>query len=352
MKPSPLTYEFPGEPGSLGGVQAFAKAHGLKRREAQNLLQGVLSYTLHRPRRKHFPTLPTLVFNIDEQWVADLIELQGLARWNKGNRYALTVVDVLSKYAWVEPLKNKTGVAVTQAMQTILTRSGRTPQKLQTDAGKEFYNRTFQTLMKTNGIYHFSTHGDAKAALAERFNRTLKEKLYRYLTAKNTRAYLQVLQSIVQGYNATVHRSIGIAPKDVTGVNEAQVWHRLYDKRLLAKKKNKQTLLVKGTRVRLNKKHRPFEKGYLPGWTEEVFVIRRVVPGVVPTYKVQEWDGTPLEGTFYRQDLQPVTVPDDGLFRIEKVLQRKGNQVKVRWQGWSDKYDSWIDAKTIRKWKG
>ena len=281
-----------------------------------------------------------------------MIELQGLALWNKGNRYALTVVDVLSNYAWVEPLKNKTGVAVKQAMQTILTRAGRTPQKLQTDAAKEFYNRTFQTLMKTNGINHFSKHGDAKAALVERFNRKLKEKLYRYLTAKNTRAHLQVLQSIVQGYNASVHRSIGIAPKDVTDVSEAQVWHRLYDKRFLAKKSNKQTLLVKGTRVRLNKKHRPFQKGYLPGWTEEVFVIRQVVPGVVPTYKVQEWDRTLVEGTFYRQDLQLVTVPDDGLFRIEKVLQRKVKQVKVPWQGCSDKYDSWIDAKTIRKWKG
>ena len=218
-------------------------------------------------------------------------------------------------------------------MQTILTRAGRTPQKLQTDAGKEFYNRTFQTLMKTHGIHRLSTHGDAKAAVAERFNRTLKEKLYRYLTAKKTRVYLQVLQSFVQEYNATVHRSIGKAPKDVAEVNEAQVWHRLYDKRFLAKKKNKQTLLVKGTQECLNKKHWPFQKGYLPGWTEEAFVIRRVVPGVVSTYKVQEWDGIPVEGTFYRQDLQPVTVPDDGLFRTEKVLQRKGEQVKVRWQG-------------------
>ena len=207
---------------------------------------------------------------------------------------------MFSKYAWVQPLKNKTGVAVTQAMQTILTRAGRTPQKLQTDVGKEFYNRTFQTLMKTHGIRHFSTHGHAKAALVERFNRTLKEKLYWYLTAKNTWAYLQVLQSIVQGYNATVHQSICIAPKDVTDVNEAQVWHRLYNKRFLAAKKNKQTLLVKGTRVRLNKKHRPFQKGYLPWWTEGVFVIRQVVPGVVSTYKVQEWDGTPVEGDHTR----------------------------------------------------
>ena len=94
---------------------------------------------------------------------------------------------MLSKYALVETLKNKTEVAVTRAMQTILIRARRTPQKLKTDAGKEFYNRTFQ--MKTHDIHHFSTHGDAKAAVAERFNRTLKEKLYRYLTAKHTQAY-------------------------------------------------------------------------------------------------------------------------------------------------------------------
>ena len=120
--------------------------------------------------------------------------------------------------------------------------------KIADRCGQRIYNRTFQTLMKTHRIHHYSARGDAKAALAERFNRILKQKLYRYLTAKNTRAYSQVLQSIVQGYNATVHRSIGIAPKDVTDVNEAQVWHRLYDKRFLAKEKNKQTLLVKGTR--------------------------------------------------------------------------------------------------------
>ena len=87
----------------------------------------------------------------------------------------------------------------------------------------------------------------------------------------------------------------------------------------------------------------------MPGWTEEVFGILGVVRGEVPTYKVQEWDGTPVEGTFYRQDLQPVTVPDDGLFRIEKNLQRKEKQKKVRWQGWSDKYDSWIEVKAIHK---
>ena len=142
-------------PGSLGGVRDFAKAHGIQRQDTQNLLQGVLSYSLHRLRRNQFPTFPTLVFNIDVAYsVFDRI--QGLARWNKGIRNALMVMDLLSKYAWVEPLKNKTTVAVTQAMQTILKRAGRPPPKIQIDSGKEFYNRTFQTSMKTKGIHHLA----------------------------------------------------------------------------------------------------------------------------------------------------------------------------------------------------
>ncbi|CAH3179000.1 unnamed protein product, partial [Porites lobata] len=97
-----------------------------------------------------------------------------------------------------------------------------------------------------------------------------------------------------------------------------------------------------GDRVRLQKQHRPFEKGYLPGWTEEVFLIDRAVPGPVATYKIKEWDGTPVKGTFYEQDVQKVDVPDDALFRVEKVLQRRRHEVKVRWKGWPKKYDSWI----------
>ena len=94
--------------------------------------------------------------------------------------------------------------------------------------------------------------------------------------------------------------------------------------------------------MRLNKIHRTFEKGYLPGWTEEVSVVHRVVPGPVPTYKIREWDDTPVEGTFYDADLQKVHVSDQALFRIEKVLKRQKDQWLVNWKGWPDKYNSWI----------
>lgn len=290
-----------------------------------------------------------MVFSIDEQWVTDLVEVQSLSKYNKGNRYILTVIDVFSKYAWVEPVKSKSGVAVTEAFRKILKRSERRkPQTLQTDDGKEFYNQKFAALLKEYGIHHFSTKGDTKASVVERFNRTLKERMYRYFTSVNTLSYVPVLQSLVKGYNVSYHRSIGMVPKK----NEREVWNRLYDKRTTNSTKRKGYARVKfvvGDRVRLNKKSK---KGYLeklPGWTEEVFAISRVIPGLVTTYKIKEIDDTPIGGTFYAHDLQKVTVPDDDLFRIEKVVKREGDKLLVRWKGWPDKYDSWIEKKDVKK---
>ena len=149
-----------------------------------------------------------------------------------------------------------------------------------------------------------------------------------------------------------MHRRIGMAPHEVTAGNEAAVWERLYADRLRAKprRRAKAPALPVGTRVRLNKKHRVFQKSYLPGWTEEVFVVRRVVPRVVPSYRLQEWDGTPVENTFYQQDLKRVNMTDEPLFRVEKILQRKRRRIKVRWLGWPAKYDSWIDKGMPMRW--
>ena len=105
---------------------------------------------------------------MDDHWVADLVEMLPLKKWNRGMHYLLTVVDVLSKYAWVEPLKDKTGVAVAAAFERILKRTqGRQLLRLQTDAGKEFYNCTFQALMTRRKIYHFSTYGDTKSSVED-----------------------------------------------------------------------------------------------------------------------------------------------------------------------------------------
>ena len=166
-----LDYDTPGVVGSLGSVSQYAQAKGISRPKAKKELEKNLAYTLHKP---------VVVFDTDQQWVADLVEVQTLAKQNKGFRYILVVIDAFSKYAWAQPTKKKTGKDVAEAFVKILkSAQGRKPQTLQTDAGKEFYNQVFQTLMKQQNIHHFSTHGNAKASIVERFNRTMKSKMYK-----------------------------------------------------------------------------------------------------------------------------------------------------------------------------
>ena len=102
-----------------------------------------------------------------------------------------------------------------------------------------------------------------------------------------------------------------------------------------------------GDRVTLYKKFTQFKKESLHAWTKEVFVVAYVRPGVVPRYKLNEWDGTSLRSTFYAEGLQKVTARDDDLFRVEKIVRRKGDKVLVRWKGWPDKYNSWVEKRDL-----
>lgn len=129
-------YEDPALEGALGGFEPFAKAHGLSRKQAEKELQSVLSYTLHKPRRKRFPTLPTMVYGRDEQWQLDLVDMQKLSKWNKGTKYMLTVIDVFSKAAWAEPIKNKGAKEMVSALERIKKRlHPRRPLRVKTDKG-------------------------------------------------------------------------------------------------------------------------------------------------------------------------------------------------------------------------
>ena len=215
-----------------------------------------------------------------------------------------------------------------EAFEKVLRQGGRKPLRLQADVSIEFYNAPFKRMLEKEGIRHFSTHGDAKASMVERFHRTLKQRMYRYFTARNTRTYVDVLPQLLDGYNRSFHRSIGMAPCNVTYKNEGSVWTKLYGKRMKSRPRPK---LKVGDWVRLSKKHRPFKKG----WMEEVFVVQYVLPRPVVTNKLKEWDGIPLEGSFYEEDVQKVTVPDEALFCVENILRRRGQSVKVHWMGWS-----------------
>ena len=132
----------------------------------------------------------------------------------------------------------------------------------------------------------------------------------------------------------------------MTPDNENLIWNRLYKKRLPKRARPK---LRVGDKVRLNKKHRVFQKGYLPAWTEEVFLVYGISTiRPVVTYTLTEWNGTPIKGTFYEQDVHKVVLRVEALFRVEKVLKRKGKQVFVAWKGWPEGYNSWIWKKGLQ----
>ena len=160
----------------------------ITRRDVDDWFSKQLTYTLHKPARHNFPRNKTIVMSIDEQWQADLCDMASRAKDNDGHTFLLTVIDCFSKFAWVEPLMNKSGSEILNALKRILKRSGRAPQRLQTDKGSEFLNAQVQRFLKEQKIEFFTTNSEMKAAIVERFNRTLKNKMWKYFTAQKKRA--------------------------------------------------------------------------------------------------------------------------------------------------------------------
>ena len=345
-------YYSPNQPAAFGGagklVQA-AKKYGIKKATVLKWLQAQGSYSIHKPIVRKFKENRVFVNGKDEQWQADLVDVQRLSKNNNGYKYILTVIDVLSKYAWAIPLKNKTGTSLVNAFKQIF-KDNRKPEKLQTDKGSEFTNKVFQKFLKDNNIHFFVTYNETKAQIVERFNRTLKTKMWRYFSFANTFRYIDILQELVDGYNNSYHRSINMKPVNVNVMNAQDVWKTLYIKK--GKTRPVRYKFKVGDQVRISKFKRTFTKGYLPNWTEEVFSIIQRLPRSPPVYRIQEYDGTPIKGTFYEKELQKVTQKNTDLFRIERILKSRGRgktkEYLINWRGWPSKYNSWIPASNLR----
>ena len=141
--------------------------------------------------------------------------MQLISKYNKGVRFLLWVIDIFSKYAWVVPLKDKKGVSIAAAFQSILKQSNRKPNKIWVDKGSEFYNISFKKWLQNNGIVLYSMHNEGKSVVAERFIRTLKNKIYKYITSVSKNMYIDKLDDIVNEYNNTYYTTIKMKPLDV-----------------------------------------------------------------------------------------------------------------------------------------
>jgi len=183
---------------------------------------------MHKQRRIHFPRRKTYSKGIADLYQADLIDMTNISRYNDSYRFLLTKIGCFSKMAWVVPLLTKYADRVTDAFEKVLASAPKCAM-LQTDRVKEFLNEKCQSMLRRHNIHFYTSDNyDIKAAVVELFNRTLKTKMYKYFTFKNTLRYIDVLQDLVDSYNATYHRSIGMAPNDVNATNKQLFRSRLY----------------------------------------------------------------------------------------------------------------------------
>ena len=259
---------------------------------------------------------------------------------NSGYRYILMIIDVFSKYGWAVPLKNKSGPEVARALRQVLQKN--TVKKLWVDAGREFYNKNVYKLLKENNIEMYSTNNDEKCSVVERWNRTIKTQLWRYFSANGTQRYINILQPLIDKYNSTKHRSVGMSPLDARKPsNHEQVFKNLYFKKVQARRIKPKYAV--GDRVRITVKKNQFEKGFTINWSDKIYTISQVLKTLPPTYKIRD-DKEEIEGSFYQQELQKTS---ENTFRIEKVLKRikKPDGTKlacVKWVGYDSSYNSWI----------
>ena len=151
----------------------------------------------------------------DNNWGADLADMQLINKSNKGFGFLVCVIDVFSNYAWVVPLKDKKSVTIANAFQKILDDSTRKWSKIWVDKGSEFYNSSFRKWLKDNGIVMYSIHNEGKSVVAEKFIRILKTKIYKYMTSVAKNVHTDKLDDIVNKYNNTYHKTIKMKLVDV-----------------------------------------------------------------------------------------------------------------------------------------
>ncbi|KAL3075559.1 hypothetical protein niasHT_036579 [Heterodera trifolii] len=316
-------YNDPSSPAAFAGVTALwkearKKLKHLRKKDVQHYLEGHRTYTLMRPRRVRFPRAKTVASGFMTDVQVDLADFQALSRHNRGHRYLLVAVDVLSKRLFVVPLKNKRAEEMLEAFKELVEQMPMVPHRIFSDKGTEFKNKLLKEFFEEQEIEkHEPVHSSVKASVAERAIRNVKQRLYRYFAERETLNWVDVVQQIVDGINSTPS----------------------------------QTSFHKDEFVRMSREKGQFEKGYLPNYGDEILEIDEVLKAVRPIrYKLRDDRGEKFRGTFYKQELARVRKDADTSYRIEKVYRKRkrtdgSTEMLVKFIGYPER--EWIDESQI-----
>ena len=370
---------------AFGGVQklrAAAIKAGFKKATVSKVkewLERQETYSLFKRARKNFKRNTVPIVRIDYTWEADLGDLQKYSDENDGFKYFLLIIDTFSRYVWTVPMRSKSSKETTAAFETVF-KEGRSPDILRTDSGGEFKSFALKKILDEENILHFFAQGETKANFSERAIQSIKMILTKDIYERQNKEWVSRLPAITLGYNNSVHRSTGMAPSEINHDNEDEVRLKQYLIRTKKNKKKKKLIKttlennVKGKKTRkkviLKATEKPFKfspgdivrvsylkdlftRAYDVNYSHELFrVVRAFRREGLPVYVIQDWDRDPVTGVFYEQELTLGAEPTDGTYKIEKVLKTrtvKGKkQAFVKFLGWHNKFNMWIDSASIK----
>jgi len=350
-------YYNPKHEAGFGSLKALVAASKLKRSDVEAWLRKQPTFTLHKRKRQHVkPLQPYRVSHQHVQFQADLVDYSKYVKWNRGYKFILMIMDIFSRKAWAFPLKSKRGKEVAEVLESLFS-SIPTPQRLQVDEGKEFYNHNVQQVLSKDDIELFSIFSQYKCAHVERLNRTIKEKLEKIFTATNSRNWIDYLDEVMIAYNNTTHSTTKFKPNEVNKSNEKEVFENTMESRKPSKVNKKRKALPVGTRVRISRNKGTFGRGYEANWSTEEFFVHQVLtnPFGIPKYVIKDANGDIIRGSFYPQEVQAVDREEE-IYQIDAILdtrRRRGRkEYLVHWQGYPTSMNSWVSESEMKELKG
>lgn len=327
-------------------------------------LENVDPYTLHREFHKPRVKNPFYVYERRAQVQMDLIDVSEFKDANDGVTFLLIAIDCFTKYAWVKAMKKKNAVESLSAMKEILhditnnseDGKSRKPKQIFFDKGTEFTNNLVVKFLGEQQIKIVHPNSELKAAIVERFNRSFQNLIYKFKTENQTHRYIDVLDKLMYVYNSRGHRTLKyMSPANAEkNENQKKVFAAHNHRYSKLEEKRKTPKFKVGQKVRIKTLEGKFARGYNQTFSLEQFEIVEVKTNMpIPMYIIKSLnDGDIVRGGFYAEELQPIDTSDN-VFKIEKVLKKRRlrgkEQLFVKWQGFDENHNSWINSEEITR---
>ena len=303
-----------------------------------------LSQELNKPTINKFPRQKVIVNYINEIHSTDLVDMTQYSKINKGYKYIFTNIDVFSKIAYTYPIKSKKIQDIKPCFEKIFKNNK--PKFIWSDKEPAFFSKEMQQFFKDNNVKIYHTNSHLKAVVIERFNRSLRELMMKEFTKNNNTVWYNILPKLIKIYNNRYHNTIKMKPIQVNKTNEKFIKENVYT----YNKINKNPKFKINDLVRISLKRRDlFDKASSNiKWSEELFKIHSIKKSNVITYKIKDLNDEIIEGIFYEKELQKTK--NTGVYIIEKIIRKNKDNYLVKWRGYSDEFNSWINKDDVIKY--